>query len=202
MSATIARTGENASDSLDRARAEARQFTAETLPEAAAARNGLAGADRLAAAFERAGGTQPERAAVRQARVETSAWRMKRARTLATSALAISAALLAGCVGMQPPRTEAPTPYVLDARPAESAARPLRDVVLAVSCHRARPGYDTARIALCVRPQAGLLHKKSLGGYPVAHAGAASGSGTGAERRISRRGAGDQADSGRLAARY
>jgi phospholipid/cholesterol/gamma-HCH transport system substrate-binding protein len=34
MSATIARTGENASDSLDRARAEARQFAAETLPEA------------------------------------------------------------------------------------------------------------------------------------------------------------------------
>lgn len=34
MSATIARTGENANDSLDRARAEARQFAAETLPEA------------------------------------------------------------------------------------------------------------------------------------------------------------------------
>jgi phospholipid/cholesterol/gamma-HCH transport system substrate-binding protein len=34
MSATIARTSENANDSLDRARAEARQFAAETLPEA------------------------------------------------------------------------------------------------------------------------------------------------------------------------
>jgi phospholipid/cholesterol/gamma-HCH transport system substrate-binding protein len=34
MSATIARTSENANDSLDRARAEARQFAAATLPEA------------------------------------------------------------------------------------------------------------------------------------------------------------------------
>ena len=34
MSATIARTSENANDALDRARAEARQFAAETLPEA------------------------------------------------------------------------------------------------------------------------------------------------------------------------
>jgi hypothetical protein len=58
---------------------------------------------------------------------------MKRARTVATSALAISAVLLAGCVGMPPPRAEAPAIYVLDARPPQKPARALQDVVLAVS---------------------------------------------------------------------
>jgi cholesterol transport system auxiliary component len=77
---------------------------------------------------------------------------MKRASGLATSALAISAVLLAGCVGMQPPQAEAPTLYVLEARPAERPARPLRDVVLAVSVPRARAGYDTAQMAYVREP--------------------------------------------------
>jgi cholesterol transport system auxiliary component len=77
---------------------------------------------------------------------------MKRARTLATGALALSAVLLAGCVGMPPPRAEAPTLYVLDARPAQKPARPLQDVVLAVSVPRARAGYDTAQMAFVRAP--------------------------------------------------
>jgi cholesterol transport system auxiliary component len=68
------------------------------------------------------------------------------------SALAIWAVLLAGCVGMQPPQAEAPTIYVLEARPAERPARPLRDVVLAVSVPRARAGYDTAQMAYVREP--------------------------------------------------
>jgi cholesterol transport system auxiliary component len=63
-----------------------------------------------------------------------------------TVALAVCAALLAGCVGLtQPP--EAPTLYVLDARPAATPARPQRDVVLAIGVPRARAGYDTAQMA-------------------------------------------------------
>lgn len=70
---------------------------------------------------------------------------MKRARAAATRALVIVAVLLAGCAGMTD--QAAPTVYVLDARPVEKPARPLRDVVLAVSVPRARAGYDTAQMA-------------------------------------------------------
>jgi cholesterol transport system auxiliary component len=77
---------------------------------------------------------------------------MRRTRTLAAGALAISAVLLAGCVGMAPPHAEAPSIYVLDARPSEPPARPLRNVVLAVSVPRARAGYDTAQMAFVRAP--------------------------------------------------
>jgi cholesterol transport system auxiliary component len=77
---------------------------------------------------------------------------MKRARTLATGALAISAVLLAGCAGIPPTQMEAPTIYVLDARPAERSARPQRDLVLVVSVPRARAGFDTAQMAFVREP--------------------------------------------------
>jgi cholesterol transport system auxiliary component len=48
---------------------------------------------------------------------------------------------------MQPPQTEAPAIYVLDARPAERPARPQRDLVLVFSVPRARAGFDTAQMA-------------------------------------------------------
>lgn len=67
-------------------------------------------------------------------------------------AFAVWAVLLAGCVGMQPPQAEAPASYVLDARPAERSARPLRDVVLVVSVPRARAGYETAQMAFVRAP--------------------------------------------------
>jgi cholesterol transport system auxiliary component len=68
------------------------------------------------------------------------------------SAFAVWAVLLAGCVGMPPPQAEAPTTYVLDARPAQKPARALQDVVLAVSVPRARAGYDTAQMAFVRAP--------------------------------------------------
>ena len=77
---------------------------------------------------------------------------MKRARTVATSALVISAVLLDGCVGMPPPRAEAPAIYVLDARPAAKPARPQRDLMLVVSAPRARAGFDTAQMAFVREP--------------------------------------------------
>jgi cholesterol transport system auxiliary component len=76
---------------------------------------------------------------------------MKRARAAATRALVIFAVLLAGCAGM-PDQAAAPTVYVLDARAVEKPARPLRDVVLAVSVPRARAGYDTAQMAFVRAP--------------------------------------------------
>lgn len=68
------------------------------------------------------------------------------------SAFAVSAVLLAGCVGMPPPQAEGPAIYVLDARPAQKPARALQDVVLAVSVPRARAGYDTAQMAFVRAP--------------------------------------------------
>lgn len=77
---------------------------------------------------------------------------MKRARALAARALVISAVLLTGCAGMPPTQAEAPTLYVLEARPAARPARSQRDVVLAVSVPRARAGYDTAQMSFVRAP--------------------------------------------------
>ena len=55
--------------------------------------------------------------------------------------------LVAGCAALQPPRTESPALYLLDARPAASVTRPQRNLVLAVESPSARPGFDTPQIA-------------------------------------------------------
>ena len=57
------------------------------------------------------------------------------------------ALLMAGCAALQPPRMESPALYLLDARPAASAQRPQRNLVLAVDPPSARPGFDTPQIA-------------------------------------------------------
>ena len=57
------------------------------------------------------------------------------------------ALLMAGCAALQPPRMESPGLYLLDARPAASATRPQRNLVLAVDPPSARPGFDTPQIA-------------------------------------------------------
>lgn len=62
-----------------------------------------------------------------------------------TLALA-AAALLSACSGMQPAPDVVNT-YVLDARPAAAAQGAKRDLVIAVSAPRARPGFDTPQIA-------------------------------------------------------
>jgi len=63
-----------------------------------------------------------------------------------------SAMLLAGCTGLQAPQVESPHLYVLDARPAIKAGQIKRDLVLAVSMPRARPGFDTPRMAYLRQP--------------------------------------------------
>lgn len=63
-----------------------------------------------------------------------------------------SAMLLAGCTGLQAPQVENPQLYVLDARVPVKAAQTKRDLVLAVSMPRARPGFDTPRMAYIRQP--------------------------------------------------
>lgn len=63
-----------------------------------------------------------------------------------------SAMLLAGCTGLQAPRVENPRLYVLDARPAIKPVQAKRDLVLAVSMPRARPGFDTPQMAYFRQP--------------------------------------------------
>lgn len=58
-----------------------------------------------------------------------------------------SAMLLAGCTGLRAPQVESPHLYVLDARLPIKAAQVKRDLVLAVSMPRARPGFDTPQMA-------------------------------------------------------
>ncbi len=70
---------------------------------------------------------------------------MNSSRAAAVSAML--AMLMAGCAALQPPRMESPALYLLDARPAASATRPQRDLVLAVDPPSARPGFDTPQIA-------------------------------------------------------
>ncbi len=58
----------------------------------------------------------------------------------------IAVLLAAGCAGLQPPPAQPVSTYVLDARP--SVARlPQRDLAVAVSLPRARPGFDTPQMA-------------------------------------------------------
>jgi cholesterol transport system auxiliary component len=59
--------------------------------------------------------------------------------------------LLAGC-GLQPPRVESPTLYLLDAQPAGAMPPPPRDLVLAVDPPRARPGFATPQMAYVRQP--------------------------------------------------
>ena len=65
---------------------------------------------------------------------------------------AVLAMLVAGCAALQPPRMESPALYLLDARPAATAKRPQRDLVLAVNPPTARPGFDTPQIAYVRQP--------------------------------------------------
>lgn len=62
------------------------------------------------------------------------------------------ATLLTGCTGLQAPQVESTHLYVLDARPAINTAQLKRDLVLAVSMPRARPGFDTPRMAYLRQP--------------------------------------------------
>lgn len=61
--------------------------------------------------------------------------------------------LLAGCTGLpSAPQVESTNTYVLDAQPVIKAAQVKRDRVLAVSLPRARPGFDTPRMAYLRQP--------------------------------------------------
>jgi cholesterol transport system auxiliary component len=60
--------------------------------------------------------------------------------------------LLAGCTGLHAPQVESSHIYVLDARAPDKTAQTKRDLVLAVSMPRARPGFDTSRIAYLHQP--------------------------------------------------
>ena len=80
--------------------------------------------------------------------------RHKRIYYRALSAL-VPVMLLVGCAGLpSAPQTESPNIYVLDARPAIKAAQVKRDLVLAVSLPRARPGFDTPQMAYVRQPHA------------------------------------------------
>ena len=61
-------------------------------------------------------------------------------------------AVLAGCAGLTPPETDEVSVYVLDARPVISPQLPRHNVVLAVGVPRARPGFDTPRMAYVKQP--------------------------------------------------
>ncbi len=60
--------------------------------------------------------------------------------------------LLAGCTGLHAPQVESSHIYVLDARVPDKAVQIKRDLVLAVSMPRARPGFDTPQIAYLRQP--------------------------------------------------
>lgn len=62
------------------------------------------------------------------------------------------AMLLAGCTGLQAPQVESPHIYVLDARLPIKAAQVKRNLVLAVSMPRARPGFDTPQMVYLRQP--------------------------------------------------
>jgi cholesterol transport system auxiliary component len=63
-----------------------------------------------------------------------------------------AAALLSACSALQPPPEEIRSTYVLEARPLAGSPRAKRDLVLAVSMPRARPGFDTPQMAYERRP--------------------------------------------------
>lgn len=67
--------------------------------------------------------------------------------------LALAALLpLAGCAGIAAPEMISKDLYVLEAQPVVKAAPARRDLVLAVSTLRARPGFETAQIAYVQKP--------------------------------------------------
>lgn len=66
--------------------------------------------------------------------------------------LLASVILLAGCTGLQAPHMESPSSYLLDAKTAIPATQTKRNLVLAVSMPRARPGFDTQRMAYVRQP--------------------------------------------------
>jgi cholesterol transport system auxiliary component len=63
-----------------------------------------------------------------------------------------AAALLSACAALQPPPEENQNTYVLEARAPAGSPRAKRDLVLAVSMPRARPGFDTPQMAYERRP--------------------------------------------------
>lgn len=60
--------------------------------------------------------------------------------------------LLAGCTGLPAPETVSPNIYVLEAQPAIKVAPTRRNLVLAISTPRSRPGFDTPQIAYVKQP--------------------------------------------------
>lgn len=66
--------------------------------------------------------------------------------------LLVAATLLAGCTGLQAPHMESPSNYLLEAKSTIPATQTRRDLVLAVSMPRARPGFDTQRMAYVRQP--------------------------------------------------
>ena len=60
--------------------------------------------------------------------------------------------LLAGCTGLHAPQVEDSRIYVLDAQAPAKTVQIKQDLVLAVSMPRARPGFDTSRIAYLRQP--------------------------------------------------
>lgn len=64
----------------------------------------------------------------------------------------VSAMLLAGCTGLRAPQVDSPNLYVLDAQSTIEAAPVKRDLVLAVSMPRARPGFDTPQMVYLRQP--------------------------------------------------
>jgi cholesterol transport system auxiliary component len=65
--------------------------------------------------------------------------------------LLATAALLAGCSGLQPAATDAGNTFVLQARPLAPRPGPASDAVVEVSAPRAWPGFDTPRMAYVQR---------------------------------------------------
>lgn len=60
--------------------------------------------------------------------------------------------LLAGCTGLPAPETVSQNIYVLDSQPVLKSAPVRRNLVLAVSTPRSRPGFDSPQIAYVQQP--------------------------------------------------
>lgn len=67
-------------------------------------------------------------------------------------ALAIVAAIVAGCTALPSPKVEEPVLHVLDAKPAIPRAESTRDLVLEVGPPRAAPGFDTTALLYVQKP--------------------------------------------------
>ncbi|MDO8313298.1 MAG: ABC-type transport auxiliary lipoprotein family protein [Sideroxyarcus sp.] len=63
-----------------------------------------------------------------------------------------STLLLAACGGLPAPKVVSQNIYVLEAAPTIQASQVKRDLVLAVSVPRARPGFDTQQMAYVQQP--------------------------------------------------